>query len=340
MTDKTTRRVLVTGGAGFIGSHLCESLVAAGAFVTIIDDLSTGKWANIAHLQELGRVKVIVASAADQALMFDAVAKSDLVYHLASAVGVNLIIERPVATVETIFHTTDVVLKACARYRRPVLLTSTSEVFGKSEAIPFREDADIVMGPTEKRRWAYACAKALDEFLALAHYYESQLPVYLVRLFNTVGTRQSAQYGMVLPRFVRQALAGAPITVFGDGDQRRCFCSVHDVVRALRALPFAAAATGKVVNIGSQEEVSMTELAMRVKRLTGSNSPVTYVPYEEAYGPGFDDMRRRVPDLTRVSSFIGWRPQENLDSIITSLIREATPRPAVNTERSPAAGRA
>jgi UDP-glucose 4-epimerase len=326
MSNHIARRVLVTGGAGFIGSHLCESLIASGSSVTVIDDLSTGKWANIAHLRASDRLDVIVASAADQPLMFEAVAKSDLVYHLASAVGVNLIIQRPVTTVETIFHTTDAVLKACARFRKPVLLTSTSEVFGKSEAIPFREDADIVMGPTEKRRWAYACAKALDEFLALAHYYESQLPVFIVRLFNTVGVRQSGQYGMVLPRFVSQALAGEPITVFGDGAQRRCFCSVNDVVRALRLLPEAAAAVGRVVNIGSQEEISMTQLAQRVKKLTGSASPIDYVPYEQAYGAGFDDMRRRVPDLSRVAALIGWHPQDSLDLIIEALIRDVSQR--------------
>jgi nucleoside-diphosphate-sugar epimerase len=323
MTVNTLRKVLVTGGAGFIGSHLCESLIEAGSSVTVIDDLSTGRWSNIEHLQSTGRFDIIVASASEPALMYETVAKHDLVYHLASAVGVNLIIDRPVSTVETIFHTTDVVLKACARFRRPVLLTSTSEVFGKSEAIPFREDADIVMGPTEKRRWAYACAKALDEFLALAHYYESQLPVFIVRLFNTVGVRQSGQYGMVLPRFVGQAVNGDPITVFGDGQQRRCFCSVHDVVRALRALPFARQAMGKVVNVGSQEEVSMTELAKRVKALARSSSPIEYVPYEKAYGAGFDDMRRRVPDTTRVQTYIAWKPEKALDDIIASLIAAA-----------------
>jgi UDP-glucose 4-epimerase len=196
-------------------------------------------------------------------------------------------------------------------------------VFGKSEDIPFKEDADIVMGPTEKRRWAYACAKALDEFLALAHYYESQLPVFIVRLFNTVGVRQSSQYGMVLPKFVEQAVKGDPITVFGDGAQRRCFCSVHDVVRALRALPLAKEATGKVVNIGSQEEVSMTELAQRVRALAGSCSPIEYVSYEKAYGAGFDDMRRRVPDTSRVAAYIGWQPEHDLDAIIKSLLAVA-----------------
>ena len=321
-------KILVTGGAGFIGSHLAESLIKSGARVTVIDDLSTGKWSNVEHLQQSGRFELIVASAAEEALMYDMVAKHDLVYHLASAVGVNLIINRPVATVETIFRTTDVVLKACARFRRPVLLTSTSEVFGKSEEIPFREDADIVMGPTEKRRWAYACAKALDEFLALAHYYESQLPVFIVRLFNTVGVRQSGQYGMVLPKFVDQALKGDPITVFGDGGQRRCFCSVHDVVRALRALPFAREAMGKVVNIGSQEEVSMTELAQRVRALAGSSSPIEYVSYDKAYGAGFDDMRRRVPDTSRVAAYIGWKPEQNLDTIISSLLSAARALPS------------
>ena len=257
------------------------------------------------------------------------VAQHDLVYHLASAVGVKLIIEKPVETVETIFHGTDVVLKAASKFRRPVLLTSTSEVYGKSEAIPFKEDADVVMGPTSKRRWAYACAKALDEFLALAHFYQTNLPVHIVRLFNTVGPRQTGQYGMVLPSFVRQALDGQSMTVFGDGSQRRCFCSVFDVVDALVRLPQAPAAAGKVVNVGSQEEVTIQELAERVRAVCGSKSEIVHVPYESAYGPGFDDMRRRVPDLSRVRGLIGWAPKHNLDAIIAQVAESMRGRDVV-----------
>ena len=310
------RKVLITGGAGFIGSHLGESLVRDGCQVTVIDDLSTGKWSNIDGFKDAPGFRAIIASCEERPLMEAEVAQHDLVYHLASAVGVKLIIERPVETVETIFHGTDVVLKAASKFRRPVVLTSTSEVYGKSEDIPFREDADVVMGPTSKRRWAYACAKALDEFLALAHFYQTNLPVYVVRLFNTVGPRQVGQYGMVLPNFVRQALENRPMTVFGDGSQRRCFCSVFDVVEALKQLPMAAAAAGKVVNIGSQEEVSIRELAERVKLRCRSASEIQTLSYDAAYGPGFDDMKRRVPDLTRVNELIGWKPRTDLNAII------------------------
>src|SRR3954463_4915134 len=245
------QKILVTGGAGFIGSHLAEALLRQGSNVTVIDNLSTGKWSNIDRFKDHPGFRAIVANCEERALLETEGSQHDLVYHLASAVGVKLVIERPVETVETIFHSTGVVLKAASKYRRPVLLTSTSEVYGKSEAIPFREDDDVVMGPTSKRRWAYACAKALDEFLALAHFHQTNLPVFIVRLFNTVGPRQTGQYGMVLPTFVRQALRGDPITVYGDGTQRRCFCSVLDVVDALKRLPFTPTASGKVVNVGS-----------------------------------------------------------------------------------------
>ena len=313
------QKILITGGAGFIGSHLAEALLREGCEVTVIDNLSTGRWGNIDRLKERPGFRAIVADCEERALTEAEVAQHDLVYHLASAVGVKLIIERPVETVETIFHGTDVVLKAASKFRRPVLITSTSEVYGKSEQIPFKEDADVVMGPTSKRRWAYACAKALDEFLALAHYYQTHLPVHIVRLFNTVGPRQTGQYGMVLPSFVRAALEDRPLTVYGDGSQRRCFCSVFDVVEALVRLPQAPASAGKVVNIGSQEEVSIRELAERVRRHCGSKSEIVHLSYDEAYGPGFDDMRRRVPDLTRVKELIGWTPKHNLDAIITQV---------------------
>ena len=313
--------ILITGGAGFVGSHLTESLLSDGCRVTVIDDLSTGHWRNIAHLAGDPGLRVVIASAAERDLMEKEVQQHDLVYHLASAVGVRLIIEQPVKTVETIFSTTDVVLKACSRYRRPVLITSTSEVYGKSEDLPFREEADVVMGPTAKRRWAYACAKALDEFLALAHYYESLLPVFIVRLFNTVGPRQTSQYGMVLPTFVRQALAGDPVTVYGDGKQRRCFCSVYDVIEGLKKLPASPEAKGKVVNLGHQEEVAIEDLAGRVIELCRSDSGIEHVPYERAYGAGFDDMRRRVPDLTRAKELIGWEPRYSLDDMILQVAK-------------------
>ena len=314
-------RILITGGAGFIGSHLTEAMLARGCRVTIIDDLSTGRWSNIAHLSANPQLRVIIASAMEKELVEREVAEHDLVYHLASAVGVRLVVEQPVKTVETIFHATDVVLRACSRYRRPVLLTSTSEVYGKSARIPFSEDDDVVMGPTVKRRWAYACAKALDEFLALAHFHETALPVFVVRLFNTVGPRQTGQYGMVVPNFVRAALRNEPITIYGDGEQRRCFCSVRDAVRALTELPDAPGAEGKVVNVGSQEEVSIRQLAERVRTLCESESELRFISYDEAYGPGFDDMQRRVPDLRRVRELIGWTPRTTLDEIIMQVAR-------------------
>ena len=313
------KKVLITGGAGFIGSHLSEALLKKGCDVTVIDDLSTGKWSNVDHLEQDPNFRIIITSAADSDLLEQEVPKHDFVYHLASAVGVKLIIEEPVKTIETIFHSTDLVLKACSKYRRPILITSTSEVYGRSEAVPFREDEDVIMGPTEKRRWAYACAKALDEFVGLAHFYETNLPVFIVRLFNTVGPRQVSQYGMVLPSFVRQALEGKPITVYGDGSQRRCFCSVHDVVEGLTRLPRVPSAAGRVVNLGSQEEVSIRALAESVRDLLHSDSEIVYIPYEEAYGAGFDDMQRRIPDLTRAKDLMGWAPKHSIDEIISEV---------------------
>ena len=314
------RRYLITGGAGFIGSHLSEALLDAGHEVTILDNLSTGRWSNVQHLERRPGFRVLIAGAEDQSLLQREVPDHDVVYHLASAVGVKLLIDKPVETVQTIVRTTDVLLDVCSRYRRPILLTSTSEVYGKSQALPFNEDADVVMGATSKRRWAYACAKALDEFLALAHFYETSLPVFIVRLFNTVGPRQTSQYGMVLPTFVQQALRGQPLTVYGDGAQRRCFCSVHDVVRAIVGLTGSQEAVGQVVNIGSQEEISMVDLARRVIALTGSTSEITFVPYEQAYGPGFDDMARRIPDTSRIDGLIGWAPTHDLNAIIGQLV--------------------
>ncbi len=310
------KNYLITGGAGFIGSHLAGALLHSGHHVTIIDDLSTGRWQNIASHEANPNFRALISSVDDGELMEKEVPKHDFVFHLASAVGVKLIIDRPVETVQRIVRTTDTLVESCARYRRPLLLTSTSEVYGKSTAVPFSEEGDVVMGATAKRRWAYASAKMLDEFLVLAHHYQSSLPVYIVRLFNTVGPRQSGQYGMVLPRFVQAAKKNEPLEIYGDGNQQRCFCSVYDVVDALMRFENSPSAIGRVVNLGSHEEVSIRQLAERVILLLGSHSKIRYIPYEEAYGPGFDDMLRRVPDLTRAKEILGWAPTTPLDDII------------------------
>jgi len=312
----THKKILITGGAGFIGSHLTEELLARNMTVTVIDGLTTGAWRNLDHLSGLKGLRVIVASASDPRLLEKEIPRHDFVYHLASAVGVRLIVDQPVKTVKTIVRTTEAVTEVCSKYRKPMLLTSTSEVYGKSTSFPFREDADVVMGPTSKRRWSYACAKALNEFLVLAHSYETNLPVFIVRLFNTVGPRQTGRYGMVLPTLIEQALTGKPLTVYGSGQQSRCFCSVHDTVGALIRFLDCPEAAGKVINIGTQEEITIVGLAQRIKQLTGSNSEIVLVPYDEAYGRGFDDMPRRVPDLTRARDLLGWSPKRCLDDII------------------------
>lgn len=316
------KKYLVTGGAGFIGSHLTGALLRQGHSVTVIDDLSTGRWSNIASFEENPSFRVLVAKCEDVALMREEVSRCDFVFHLASAVGVQLIIDHPIETIQRIVRGTDVVIEECSKYRKPILLTSTSEVYGKSEQIPFREDDDVVMGPSSKRRWAYACAKVLDEFLVLAHYYQTSLPVFIVRLFNTVGPLQSSQYGMVLPRFVEQALTGRAITVYGTGEQRRCFSSVADIVRGLTSFPSHPEAMGKVINLGNNEEISMNNLAELVRSMTGSESEIVHISYDKAYGPGFDDMQRRIPSLDRAREYLGWEPVENLESIVRSVIED------------------
>lgn len=313
-------KALVTGGAGFIGSHLCERLIVEGAHVTVIDDLSTGKYANIGHLEGHERFRLVIDTILNAALVEELVKGVDVVYHLASAVGVSLIIDQPVKTIETIVGGTDIVLSAARRYRKRVLITSTSEVYGKGSKVPFSEDDDTVMGATSIRRWAYANAKAMDEFLAFAHWQETRLPVVCVRLFNTVGPRQTGQYGMVIPRFVQQALRGDPITVYGDGEQSRSFCHVMDVVDALVKIMACDEALGKVVNIGNPEEVTMNELAKRVKTMTGSDSVIRLISYEEAYVGGFEDMRRRVPDISRANQLIGFEPKNSLDDILRDVV--------------------
>lgn len=313
-------RILITGGCGFVGSHLAERLLANGHDVVALDDLSTGSLDNVVGFRAHPRFRCIIDSVANEAAVGPLIDEADLVFHLAAAVGVKLIVERPVHTIETNVHGTDIVLTHAVRTNTPVFIASTSEVYGKSVHVPFREDADLVLGPSSKHRWAYACSKLIDEFLALAYWKERGLPVVIVRLFNTVGPRQTGQYGMVLPRFVRQALAGEPITVYGDGTQSRSFTYVGDVVDALVALAATPAAIGQVFNIGNPEEISIRALAERVRTLAGSASPIVSIPYEEAYEAGFEDMPRRVPDISRIKALVGFRPQVPLDEIIQRVI--------------------
>ncbi len=314
------RRFLITGGAGFIGSHLAEYLLEQGYEVSIIDDLSTGSIRNVSHLKGRKGFSYVVDTVRNERLVAELVDEADAVFHLAAAVGVRLIVERPVHTIETNIAGTEVVLRAAAKKGRPVLVASSSEVYGKSAEVPFREDGDLLLGPTIRARWSYACSKAIDEFLALAYFKERGLPTVVVRLFNTVGPRQTGRYGMVIPTFVRQALAGEPVTVFGDGTQSRCFCHVADVVRALAGLLPEERAWGKVFNVGSTEEVTIRALAERVVALTGSDSPIVHVPYEEAYEAGFEDMHRRVPDTSRIQALLGWRAERSLDDILRDVI--------------------
>jgi UDP-glucose 4-epimerase len=316
-------KAFLTGGAGFIGSHLAERLLDLGHEVLVLDNLSTGSIDNISHLKGSTRFSYVVDSVANEPLLAEMIDRCDVVFHLAAAVGVKLIVEQPVHTIETNVHGTEVVLKHAAKKKKLVFIASTSEVYGKSVDVPFREAADLVLGPTEKHRWAYACSKLIDEFLALAYWKEKRLPVVVVRLFNTVGPRQTGQYGMVLPTFVHQALAGEPITVFGDGTQSRSFTFVGDVVDALIALAAEPRAIGQVFNIGNTAEISIRDLADRVKAMTGSRSPIHLVPYDEAYEAGFEDMPRRVPDIAKLTELIGYRPKVSLDDIISRVIAHA-----------------
>lgn len=315
-------KILITGGAGFVGSHLADKLIGQGHEITVIDDLSTGRYSNVEHLEGNPKFRLIIDTVLNADLMEELVRETDRVFHMASAVGVRLIMEQPVKTIETIFHGTDVVLKYCSRYRKRVLIPSTSEVYGKGASIPFREEDDLLTGATDKHRWAYACAKTLDEFLALAHWKETRLPVVVVRLFNTVGPRQTGQYGMVVPRFVHSAMKNEPITVFGDGTQQRCFGHVLDVVEGLSKLLETPPCFGQVINLGNDEEVSILGLAEKAIELTGSKSEIRYIPYEEAYGDGFEDMRRRVPGLDKAKKLIGYQPTRSLSDIINDVANE------------------
>ncbi len=315
-------RILITGGAGFIGSHLSEALLDDGHEVFVLDDLSTGSIDNIAHLKSRRGFHYTIESVFNDPLVAEMVDRADVVFHLAAAVGVKLIVERPVHTIETNVHGTEVILRHASKKKKLVFVASTSEVYGKSVHVPFREDADLVMGATTRHRWAYACSKALDEFLALAYWKETRQPVIIMRFFNTVGPRQTGQYGMVVPTFVRQALAGEPITVFGDGEQQRSFTYVGDVVGALLKLMVTPSAIGQVYNVGNVEEVTIRNLAERIKAATGSSSPIVTIPYDEAYEEGFEDMPRRVPDLTKIHAAIGYVPRVGLDEIIRLVVEE------------------
>jgi UDP-glucose 4-epimerase len=334
--DFSSMKALLTGGAGFVGSHLADALLAHGHQVSVIDDLSTGSMANIAHLKDRPGFEYVIDSVMNEPLIAELIDRADVVFHLAAAVGVKLIVEAPVRTIETNVHGTEVVLEHASKKGKLVVIFSTSEVYGKSTDVPFREDASLVIGATTKHRWAYACSKAIDEFLALAYHKERRLPVIVVRLFNTVGPRQTGRYGMVIPTFVQQALSGRPITVYGTGGQARSFTHVGDVVAALVRLVAEPRAIGNVYNIGHVEEISILELARRVKALTNSPSDIVLIPYDEAYEAGFEDMPRRVPDLTKIRELTGYAPTMALDDILRSVIeferRAAMPFPVQSAD--------
>src|SRR3984957_17205719 len=313
-------RYLLTGGAGFIGSHLAEALLARGDSVFILDDLSTGSVENIRHLKKYDRFHYVFDSIINKHLLAEMVDECDVVFHLAAAVGVRLIVESPVRTIETNVHGTQFVLDAASKKKKLVFIASTSEVYGKSDKVPFHEDADLVLGPTSKGRWSYAASKALDEFLALSYWKEKKQPVVVARFFNTVGPRQTGRYGMVLPNFVRQALDREPITVYGTGQQSRCFCDVRDSVEAILRLVATGSAVGEVVNIGNTGEITIEKLAELVKQRTNSDSPITFVPYDQAYEPGFEDMPRRVPALGKLERLTGFRPTTPLVEIVERVI--------------------
>jgi len=321
-------RVLITGGAGFIGSHLADAYLQRGDDVLVIDDLSTGTIENIRHLKDNPKFSYTIDSVHNQPVTAELVDQCDVVFHLAAAVGVKLIVESPVRTIETNVRGTEVVLALANKKQKRVLVASTSEVYGLSTDVPFREDGNLVMGATTKGRWSYACSKAIDEFLALAYWREKKLPTTIVRLFNTVGPRQTGRYGMVIPTFVKQALAGRPITVYGNGKQTRCFGYVGDVVGALIKLMDHPDSVGNVYNIGSSEEISIFQLAEKIKELTHSDSEIVLVPYDEAYEEGFEDMPRRVPDTSKINQLVGFKPEMKLDGILETVISYHRGRPS------------
>jgi UDP-glucose 4-epimerase len=313
-------RSLITGGAGFVGSHLAGELLQRGEEVFIIDDLSTGRIDNVESLKRNPKFHYVIDSVNNEPVIAELIDRCDVVYHLAAAVGVKLIVESPVNTIETNVHGTEVVLKHANKKKKTVLITSTSEVYGKSTAVPFREDQDLVLGPSTKGRWSYACSKAIDEFLAIAYWHEKQLPVIIVRLFNTAGPKQTGRYGMVIPNFVQQALNNDPITVYGDGQQSRAFGYVGDIVRALADLARHPQAVGEVFNIGNTTEITINALAEMIKQMTGSKSEIVHIPYDHAYEQGFEDMPRRVPDISKIQRLTGYQPSVDLEGILERVI--------------------
>ena len=313
-------RILVTGGAGFIGSHLCERLLKEGFLVDVIDDLSTGKITNLNNCLGNEKFNFYNDSVINEKMMYTLIDKCDIIYHLAAAVGVQLIVEQPVRTIVTNIKGTEVVLEIAKKFQKKVLIASTSEIYGKSESLPFKEDDDSVLGSTTYSRWSYACSKAIDEFLGFAYHRQFGLPVIIVRFFNTVGERQTGQYGMVIPRFVQAALMGEPINIFGDGKQSRCFANVLDIIDGMTALVNDHSSFGNVFNIGSTEEISIEDLAVKIKKMTGSSSEIKYIPYEEAYGQAFDDMARRVPCLERIQQQVGYKSKISLDETLKRII--------------------
>ena len=313
-------KYLITGGAGFIGSQLAETLLKENKEVYIIDDLSTGRIQNIEHLKSNRKFHYTIESIFNDSVLAELIDQADIIFHLAAAVGVRLIVERPVQTIETNIQGTEHVFKHADKKKKAVFIASSSEVYGKSDKIPFKEDDDTVMGPTTKARWSYACSKAIDEFLALAYWRERKTPTIIGRFFNTVGPRQTGRYGMVIPRFVKQALTGQPITIYGTGEQSRCFASVNDVVNAMIKLAHTEQARGQVFNIGSDEEITINDLAEKIKEKTRSSSPIKHIPYDEAYESGFEDMQRRVPDLSKIKKAIGYQPSKNIDQILDDVI--------------------
>jgi len=312
--------VLITGGAGFIGSHLAEALIRKGHTVCVIDDLSTGNAENIQHLQGNGRFSLVLGNVLDKSLMERLVEESDVIYHLAAAVGVKYIMEHPLKAIQINMHGTEMILELASRRKQKVMLASTSEVYGKDGGVPYKESGNRLMGATTISRWSYACTKALDEFMALAYFKERKLPVIIVRFFNTCGPRQTGQYGMVIPCFVRNALSGKSLVVYGDGTQTRCFTYVGDVVRAITTLMETEEAIGEIFNVGNTQEIQIRELAQKVIELTGSSSKIEHMSYEDAYGEGFEDMKRRVPDILKVRNLIGWQPEVDLDELLQKVI--------------------
>ncbi len=313
-------RALITGGAGFIGSHLAEELLRRGEVVYVIDDLSTGRLENVEYLMSSPRFGIAIETILNETVMDRLVSECDIIYHLAAAVGVELIVSKPVSVIQTNILGTDIVLKLANRYLKKVIITSTSEIYGKSEKIPFKESDDRVLGSTTKSRWSYSSSKAIDEFLALAYHKEKKLEVVIARLFNTVGPRQTGRYGMVIPRFVVQALKGDPITVYNDGSQVRCFTYVTDVIDAIINLAYHTDAVGQIFNIGNEEAINIKDLALKIKEKTNSDSEIVYLPYDEAYEEGFEDMAIRVPDLSKIKALIGYQPSVNLDGILDRVV--------------------